>query len=250
MAVTRNPSGYDLFFGELAEDTGKTVRAGLADGTYIVRVDSRFYQPAERDDVVVPTAFVAKSGPGQPYFFDLSPSYAYPFPETSTVPGGVGPTLLRGAVRAPGGAGVAGTTIEVVGKSSRYRTDASGQWVLAFPDAEPTGDVTVHFALPDGSARDIVLPLVQGRENSLPATVLRGSATAVGAGLAGVTIQISGQLDEVVTGADGSWFYYFDLNQPARTVSVTAQSPDGRRLTQDRIAVRPRSTAAVPGFLF
>src|SRR5262249_54475730 len=148
------------------------------------------------------------------------------------------------------GTGVAGARIEVVGQSSLYTTDACGQWVLVFPDAEPSADVTVHIALPDGSARHVVAPIVQGRDNSLPPTALRRWGMAAGTDLAGVSIQISGQLGEVVSRADGSWFYYFDLNQPARVVSVTAQLPDGRRLTQDRIAVRPRATVTVPSFLF
>jgi hypothetical protein len=252
LAVKRNPSGYDLFFGELAGAPSETVAAGLSDATYIVRVDGQFYQGAERDDIVVPTAFAPKTsdGPGQPWFFDLLPNYAYPFPESSTLPGGLGPTLLRGVVRAFDGTGLAGAAIQVVGKSNLYTTDRSGQWVLVFSDAEPSGDVTVHFALTDGSTRDIVTPLVQGRESSLPATAVRGWAVAAGTGLAGVRIQITGQLGEVISGADGSWFYYFDLNQPARVVSVAAQSPDGRRLTQDRIAVQPRATVTVPSFVF
>jgi hypothetical protein len=252
LAVKRNPSGYDLFFGELAGAPGETLTAGLSDGTYIVRVDSQFYQGAERDDIVVPTAFAPKSsdGPGQPWFFDLSPNYAYPFPDSSTLPGGLGPTLLRGVVRAFDGTGLAGAAIQVVGKSNLYTTDPSGQWVLVFSDNEPSGDVTVHFALRDGTARDVVVPIVQGRDNSLPQTALRGWAMAAGTGLAGVRIQITGQLGQVVTGADGSWFYYFDLNQMARVVSVAARSTDGRPLTQDRIVVQPRATVIVPSFLF
>jgi hypothetical protein len=252
LAVKRNPSGFHLFFGELAGAPGESVAAGLSDGTYIVRVDSQFYQGVERDDIVVPTAFAPKTsdGPGQPWFFDLSPNYAYPFPDSSTLPGGLGPTLLRGVVRAFDGTGLAGAAIQVVGKSNLYSTDPSGQWVLVFSDAEPSGDVTVHFALADGTARDVVVPIVQGRDNSLPQTALRGWAMAAGAGLGGVRIQITGQLEDVISGADGSWFYYFDPNQMARVVSVTAQSPGGRRLTKDRIAVQPRATVMVQSFLF
>jgi hypothetical protein len=157
---------------------------------------------------------------------------------------------LRGVVRAFDGTGLAAAAIQVVGKSNPYTTDPSGQWVLVFSDNAPTGDVTVHFALPDGSVRDVDTPLIQGRENSLPQTALRGWAMAARTGLAEVRIQITGQLGEVISRADGSWFYYFDLNQPARVVSVAAQSPDGRQLTQDRIAVQPRATVMVPSFLF
>ena len=251
LKITRNPSGYDLFFGELAAGSGGTAKADLPDGTYIVRVKSQFYQPAERNDIVMPSAFAPKTPNGlkRPWHFDLSPNYAYPFPDSSMLSRGLGPTLLRGALCAVDGAGMEGATIQVVGHSSVYKTDASGQWVLVFPDTEPAGNVTVHFDLPDGSARDIVVPLEQGRENSLAQTALRGSAVAAGAGLAGVAIQVSGQIEQVTSGTGGGWFYYFDLNQPARIVTVTAVAPDGRRLTQSRIPVQPRSTVVVPSFL-
>jgi hypothetical protein len=251
LITKRNPSGYDLFFGEVVS-AGDTVRAGLPDGTYVVRVEGQFYQPAERDDIVVPSAFAPKTPDGlkPAWFFDLSPNYAYPFPNSSKLPRGLGPTLLRGVVRAVDGTGVEGATIQVAGHSNSYKTDASGQWVLVFPDTEPSGNVTVHFDLPDGNARDVVVPLNAGRESSLAPTALRGWAMTVGTGFPGVKIQVTGQPGEAVSGADGSWSYYFDLNQPARAVTVTAVAPNGRRLTQRRIAVQPQSTVVVPSFLF
>ena len=158
--------------------------------------------------------------------------------------------LRRGVVRAVDGTAVEGATIQVAGHSNSYKTDASGQWVLVFPDTEPSGNVTVHFDLPDGSARDVVVPIEAGRGNSLAQTALRGLAMTAGTGFPGVKIQVTGQPGEATSTADGSWSYYFDLNQPSRAVTVTAVAPNGRRLTQRRVSVQRQSTVVVPSFLF
>jgi hypothetical protein len=73
IATQRSPSGYLLFFGRVLDDLKRQRNAGLAPGTYIVRVEAERYEPVERDDIVLPRSDTA-------YFFDLSPGLTYPFP--------------------------------------------------------------------------------------------------------------------------------------------------------------------------
>src|SRR5262249_53419734 len=51
LSVTRNPSGYHLFFGTIRLPHSTTHQATLSAGTYVVRVETRFYQQAEREDI-------------------------------------------------------------------------------------------------------------------------------------------------------------------------------------------------------
>jgi hypothetical protein len=245
LVVKRNLDGYRLFFNQIIFPDGQRVQTALADGVYVVRVESQFYQPTEREDVVLPE-------PEQPYLFDLRPGYAYPFPQESSLGGGRGPTLLRGSLHHPNGEGIAGAMIEVVGQSNVYVTDDTGQWVLVFPDTQPTGAVTVRVEHPDGTTENVTgVNVTQGRESSLPQTALRGWVlTNAGIGIKGATVRVSGYPSQTATAQDGSWFYYFDLNQAADTVSVTAVRPDGTHLTQSNVQVQPRATVVVPSFRF
>ena len=52
---------------------GTAGRVDLPPGTYAVRVESQYYQVAERTDIFLPR-------PDAAYFFDLEPGFAYPFP--------------------------------------------------------------------------------------------------------------------------------------------------------------------------
>jgi hypothetical protein len=255
LQVVANPSGYHLFFGGTKSLSRSRQTSGLAPGQYVVRVDSDFYQRTERDDVMIPSNFAAQAPQAKsvaPYFFDLQPGYAYPFPSVSTIPGGRGPTLLRGVLRNTDGTGIAGATVQVVNQSNAYTTDDTGQWVLVFPDSQPTAAVTVHFVFPDGAAKDVAgVPLRQGNTNGLPPTALRGLVlTKSGVGIAGASVQVSGQTGQAITRSDGSWFFYFDVGQAAAKVTVTATTPDGRTLKQKSVSVQPRGTAEVPSFQF
>jgi hypothetical protein len=257
LLVSSNPGGYHLFFGKVASADRRPIQVALGSGDYFIRVVNEFYQPLEQK-VTIPT-FFAPAAPSAvlqaPYFFDLAPGYAYPFPGTSTLSGGQGPTLLRGALRNPDGTGVAGAKVEVTsqpGIPPYQSTDTSGQWVLVFPDSQPAGNVALRITLPNGSVQDLPnVPIQPGRGNSLPQTALRGWVqTSTGAGIAGATIQISTQPGQAMTGDDGSWFYYLSLTQAAETVDASARTPDGRTMTEKNILVQPRATAVVPTFRF
>jgi hypothetical protein len=283
MIVKLNTSGYHLFFGDEKRPDSATRRdeprqasvrrVDLAAGTYLIRVTSPLYQTVEQP-IVVPMPNLNIRDPGNPdpakrdpivqYSFDLRPSYAYPFPDRyplrqddpddcleDPLPGRRGPTLLRGGLHASDGRGIAGATVQANNITNLYRTDASGQWVLWFPDGQSSGPVTVRVTMADGSALDVPgVCVVRGRENSLAGTALRGWVLRAGVGLPGATVAVSGRQDTTTTRADGGWSYYFGLTQPDETVSVTATLPNGDSRTEDGIAVRRRATVVVPTFVF
>jgi len=245
LVVKRNRSGYHCFFGAVKQPDGSVRQRALPDGTYAVRAEGTFYQRVEREDIVLPV-------PGSAYFYDLPPSFAYPFPSESTLPGGRGLTLLRGSLHETDGRGVAGATVEVVGLTDSYLTDETGQWVLVFADAQASGNVTVRVAFADGTSEDVLdVPIVQGRQTGLAQTALRGWVrSGAGIGLAGASIRVQGQPGVAATGTDGGWFYYFGINQAAAPVNVDAVLPDGQSLTRNNVQVLPRATVVVPTFQF
>jgi len=260
MIVKKNPSGYHLCFGlsRTANATGRRGRISAGDEverrvlvegtTYVVRIESDFYQLIEHDDIVWPVI-----DPHEPYFFDLQPGYAYPFPEESRLGGGLGSTLLRGALLAPGGEGIAGARIGVQGGTEEYRTDQTGQWVLVFPDDKASGNLTLEITQP-GAPVPFQVPnvlVVQGRETGLPLTVFKGRVVnASGVGIGGATIEIDVLAETARTRSDGSWLYYFPPGQAAVLVAVTARLPHGRSQTQSNIQVQPRQTTPVAVFHF
>lgn len=177
MVITRNPSGYHLFFGEewlsndvaargsraMGREGGQRARRRMAltPGTYLVRVTSPLYQDEQRPVVLpVPNLNLRDSGspdpalrdPLAPYTFMLRPSYAYPFPDRYPVrvddpdecpeamPGRLGPTLLFGGLYTPEGRGLEGASVQVPTLTERYRIGADGQWVLWFPEPPRNGN--------------------------------------------------------------------------------------------------------------
>jgi hypothetical protein len=243
LITVRNPSGYDLFFDQVKLETSATSRLDFAEGSYVLKVDPQFYQRREFQ-IPLPQSDVAHS-------FDLEPSYLYPFPVAS-LRNNSSPTLLRGTLHATNATGIAGVTIEVIGASNRYITDGSGQWVLVFDSAQVSEDVVVTFTYPDNSIEQVAaVPVVEGDERSLVQAGLRGWAiTESGRAAQGVSVSVGGYPGEVITEHDGSWFYFFGLNQGQDVVSVTARLPDGTALVQPNIQVQPRSMVVVPTFRF
>lgn len=166
LITRRNPSGYWLFFGQCEEPPAMGAkpsrRHSLAAGTYRMRVVSEHYQPTEPNDVVIPEE-------REPYSFNLEPSFNYPFPRSSTHGLGRGPTLVRGVVQGSGAVGLADAVVHVGGASYDCRTDSSGQWVLVFPDAFASGEVTVEVHLADGRAQDFPnVAVEQGATRQVP----------------------------------------------------------------------------------
>jgi len=244
LKVVSNSDGYQLLFG--------TPRP-LSGGDWVIRVENPFYQVAEIQVTVGVSFSPGAPSPERlaPYAVGLQAGYAYPFPSSSTVARASGPTLLRGAVRAAGGEGVAGVAVSVAGLPAPYVTDSSGQWVLAFPDTTASGNVTVRFAFPGGPAVNIATAIRQGEQTSLPQAALRGQVFRPGLVPAvGATVRVAGKPGQATADNNGAWFYYFNLDQQDETVSVTASLPGGATLTQPAILARERATVVVPSFRF
>jgi hypothetical protein len=241
-----NHEGYVVWFGRVRAADG-SVRAWPSPGQYVVRGEAAYYQSAEVT-VDIPRSDVA-------YSLELAPGPAYPFPAGGLVPRAAGPTLLRGTLEAPDGTAVEGATVEVTPQTApptpRVTVDATGQWVLVFPDSQPSGNVTVRFTFPDGTVTDVpTVAISAGADSALGATRFRGFVTSNGIPVAGGTVTVAGAPGDTRTRADGAWQYVFPLNQAAASVDVRAQLPDGRSLTQQNQPIQPRATVVVPSFRF
>lgn len=276
MVVVENPSGYHLFFGEVRMSADEVRQTGRAQpnarrielaGRYMVQVTGQGYQSVRRDDIEVPMPDPNLPGSGAPYHFDLLPGWAYGFPNTYPMrPDGItgpcapgnaaessGPTLLRGSLHQFDGTPLADAVVRLdgVANSPTYTTDASGQWVLAFPNTWASGPVTVRVTRPPDPP--MVVPnvcVIRGRDMSLFETAVRGWVQRRGIGVAGATVEVSGQPASVTTTRDGQWAYYFRLDQVGITVDITARLPDGASQTAHNIQVRAQGTVLVPTFNF
>jgi len=243
LMVVRNSGGYDLFFDQVRYQGTRSYRRALDTGLYIVRIESELYQSIEQ--------ILSLPDFNTPQSFDLEPNFNYPFPMTS-LPNVGSPTLLRGSLHTVDGKGEPDVTIQVVGSSNTYLTDVSGQWVLVFNEDQDSEDVTVHFEWADGSHLDVPLVSIeQGQVNRLVQAGLRGWVfDPAGIALPDVRIEVSGHAVEVTSAQDGSWSFYFDMNQVSELVSVTARLSDGSSLTQEDIQVQTRELVIVPNFQF
>ena len=266
LEMVRNASGYYLFFGnerlspESGNPAGKHLRRlDLPAGDYRILVSSPADRPFYQErviDVPLPSSTT----------WDLEPAYAYPFPNAypyrpdlvgqpcgNIQPSGrQGTTLLRGSLHSLDGGSVEGAEVEVVGRSlNRYRTDASGQWVLWFRPDQPSESVAVEVRLP-GQVPLVVADVcvVRGRETILGETSLRGIVSRDGIGVAGASVRVLGRPGQTSTGADGRWVYYFELDQASTDVAVTASLPDGSEQTAGSVPVESRKAGSVPTFRF
>ena len=241
------PSGYAVWLGLVAAPGSGRSRADIADGDYIVEASSPLYQRLEAT-VTVP---LDSASPGR---FELEPGYGYPFPRTSTLSMGRGPTLLRGTVNRNDNdtAALAGITVEVPGQSSSYQTDGTGRWVLVFPDSQPAGQVTVRFTFPAGGAVVNVpgIPLVPGASNAIQQTALYGQVLAGDRPARGCAVEVLGRAGQVLADATGTWLYYLDLGEAAGQVAVRATLPDGRAATSGSVPVQRLQANRVATFRF
>ena len=199
LTTLTNPSGYDLFFDRvrpILESIASGAGAGdefdvllpsprpprrmkLADGSYVIRVISRFYAPAE---VVrtIPDPLPTPANPSprpDPAPLILNPGPAYPF--------SAGSTLLRGVELGTDGGGVTDVVVSVLGQPGvAARTGRSGQWVLAFPPGQASGPVVIRFTRPGQVPVDVPVVLTAGAETALPQTAIRGWVQLSGRGAA------------------------------------------------------------------
>lgn len=154
LLMQRNPSGYFLFFDKTRETDGE-VRQFLTgykpidkdnpelilpEGSFRIYVKSDFYQPViidmvlpEENLTVLETDFLssaneeADTSAPQLATFSLLPAGNYPF-------AGERPTLLLGRVVSIDPEPLQDVTIQVDGEDISDTPDASGHWILQFPD--------------------------------------------------------------------------------------------------------------------
>lgn len=261
LIVNRNGGGYHVFNNLAKRADGTVLKGALGADVYDFRVEGSFYQTKEILNVPLPVSSEALT-------HQLLPSYFYPFPMDLKPTGGRGFALLRGSLHATDGRGISQATVSVAGANSTYVSDASGQWVLVFPDSffapnQSTKVVTVQVTPTAGPA--VMVPNVnvdKGVERALGETSLRGWVLGPGGrGIEQALVQVQGRPNGTLTAADGSWFYYFALDDPLSnpvtnppnaplTVNVTAQLPSGSNQTQNNQMVRSRVTVVVPAFRF
>jgi len=251
LLVRRNGGGYHIFHNLVKQDDGTILKGALTDDVYDLRIEGSVYQRAEQLNVALPTNNRAVA-------FDLFPAYSYPFPTALKSTGGRGYALLRGSLHSVDARGLANFTVSVAGAHSPYVSDASGQWVLVFPDSffaanQPTRVVTVRVTPPSGPFFNVPdVDVDKGTERALGETALRGWVLRNGIGVKGAVVEVQGRTGETRTASDGSWFYYFGLdhNHPSTSpFDVTATLPDGSTATQNQ-QVRSRATVIVPPFQF
>jgi hypothetical protein len=238
-AVIRNPSGFDLFFG-LTRPSGSH-RGRLAPGQYLLRVEGPYYQAAE-------IALTVADLPGRaspPVPTPLLPSYAYPFPDSTT--------LLLGRFAATDGTGVAGVAVGVQGLANgpTYLTDDTGEWALAFPEGTASGPVTITLAPPGAPAQTLPATIAAGAQTVLKATTLRGLVFDFNAlPAAGATVAVAGLAPTSTVGPDGGFVYLFPPTQPAALMTLTVTTRDGRVVSVPNIPVVPQSSTIVPTIRF
>jgi hypothetical protein len=255
----RNGSDFFLFSGETRTPGIGGTRV-LAPGRYRWRLETDYYQVDE---------FVDDWPPAQVYDpakdRSLLPGPAYPFPNLDMKQRDLGVTLVRGTLLTPDGTGIPNVKVKLIAPPlagtpfvpfTECVTDDRGEWVLAIVDRQ-TDDQRAQDPQPDFANSvirvnlpvnpyDVALAIVSGTENSLRQTALRGQVLrANGTAFPGVKITNSVTAGESVTRADGQWFLYFELRQPAGAVTVTATAPGVGTDSKNSMIV-PRSTVVVP----
>jgi hypothetical protein len=244
-----NRFGYAVSYGRLRYPDGAERAGTFGVGPYRLRVLSEHYQTSDLSGVELPAA--------EPLRVELAAGYTYPFPVAITPPARVGDptvaalTLLRGAVFAPDGSGVAGAVVDAPTAVS-YRIGADGQWVLVFPDGAPASEL-VDVTITAPGANPVVVREVRvtpAGEATLAQTALRGTVRAPGVDPRTVAVRVTGLAGQAGVRADGAWSCYFPLDHGGGRVTVTATLPDGRRRTVPDVEVTPRRTTIVPEFSF
>jgi hypothetical protein len=254
LLLATSDSGYSINFGLVQQPDGSQIVRQFGAGPYLLRVRSDNYQVTDFDNVFLP----ATTGQPEPYEMVLAAAYAYPFPAAATAPSievngttSAALALLRGAVLAPDGSGVADASVSASG-AVPYRTDTDGQWVLVFTDGVPAaGVVDVTIAAPGTGAVVVTgVAVTAGGEAALPQTSVRGRIVAPGIDPSATVVQVLGQPGQAGVRDDGMWAYYFPPTQAATTVTVTATLPDLRSVAVPDVQVTARTTTAVPDLTF
>jgi hypothetical protein len=165
--VMRSPGGRFTVCGRFS--AGRPAPQQITpDGVYIVKISSRNYQAEPIADVTFdrrkPTIHVRQ----------LRPGYAYPFPHFRNAP----PTLLYGQVCRADRRGLAGVILTIHGHAAlfRYRTDATGRWVLPldalFTAGQPSATLQLDVAAPGLAVQHLTVTVQKGERRVEPPLLL------------------------------------------------------------------------------
>lgn len=158
LVMTRNPSGFHLFYDAVKLPNGNIRQVALPDGTYDIRVEGRGYLP---QTVTAPLPFHPQPTPLNPYQpirVELDPDYLYPF-------SGYGPTVFKGYVQDGNNKPIKDVEVSATvtvkegdqqtQKAVTFKSDAAGQWVLILPNGAifpPNQSILLQFTLPNENA--------------------------------------------------------------------------------------------------
>jgi len=272
LELRQSANGSVLFDGRYRVGDGPLRDVPLGDGQYTAELRGDYYRPQRFTLDWPPAALRTPLVGGVPVDVPLSPSAAYPYPDVTTLPFNLGPTLLRGSVFTADGDPVVDAIVDVPAllplnpalpawPFTAPRTGPPGDRALLLPDrrrfgiagettAQPPVAMTVRVQHPNGGPVVNILnvPVTLGRENSVANTALRGQVTRAGGfPLGGVVITTSVNALASRTRDDGRWTLYLDPNQAGvANVAVTATAPDGSTATLNGVAVISRATVVVP----
>lgn len=273
LELRQSPNGTLVIDGRYRIGDGPVRDLLLPDGLYDAELRGDHYIPESFALTWPPVALRTPLGAGGlPVDVTLLPSSAYPYPDLSTLPFNLGPTLLRGSVFTSDGEPVVNAVVRVIGLPPltpalpawpfvETRSGERGDWAVLLPDRrrigfpgettpQPPVPMTIRIEHPNaGPVVDILgVPVTLGRDNAVPNTALRGTVARSGGhpldGVA-ITTSVNGLVSRAR--ADGSWTLYFDPNQPdVANLAVTATAPDGSTVTLNGVAIRNRATVVVP----
>jgi hypothetical protein len=290
LSTFRNSTGFVIADGTYAREGEPGERRPLGDGIYKLRVRGEYYRDSDEFDLAWPLPLQQHRIPlNQPNTADniaLLPGPAYPLPDVTTSRFQLGPTILRGSLYTASGDPLRDVVVEVLNLTPflappelpplaaadwpflATATNARGDWALVLPsrryyDAAPeitpginppalerTFAIRIHYS---PTPFDVNEPNVElASDHGVRNTALRGQVVGPGGRpIAGAQISTTVSAATSVTRANGTWFLYFDLDQPdVNSVTVTATTPDGATLSASSVDVRNRATVFVPTFHF
>jgi hypothetical protein len=280
----RNASGFLILDGTYSRETRREPRLPLADGTYRIRVGSDLYLDAEFALDWPPLQLPPRLPLvlGQPGNVVLLPGPAYPLPDVTTTRFQLGPTIIRGTLFEPNGTPIPDVPVEAINLLPfltptelppitnwpflQSTSSQTGDWAVVLPgrrylDPAPelppgpnpppfTKPITIRIHYPGGPFTDVTNAVELGTEFSLRNTALRGQVlTGGGLPIKDAVVQTSVSAATSLTRPDGTWFLYFDLNQPdVAAVTVTVTTPGGATASDATAQVRHGATVVVPTF--
>jgi hypothetical protein len=260
MVMVRNADGIDLWFGMVVPGGPPTIRYRPEPGvSAVVEIVTDRYQRVE-------TVIALPAGRGERQRFVLEPGWTYDFPDATSVPGGTGPTMLRGTLRRSDGAGIGGARIRIdppppdqPSPTPEYLTDSSGNWVLWFDDAVISTDTAeLEITLTDAAPLRVAeVAIVRGDTSALRQASVSGvTCDRRGRPSPGARVTVDAAPGvSTRSDADGRWELWLPVelllpSEGPQRVTLTATPGAGGPSVSRDVDLRPRATTWVDPLLF